>query len=258
MYRVLLLLGCTALLTAQTKDRNPFTSEKDLAEGKRYYRFYCINCHGTDGASGRGARLATKTHRVGNSDRDLYQAIANGIAGSEMPGHWLDEDTIWKIITFVRTLEESSKETCAFDAAAAARGQKLFQSNGCLGCHSLRLNGTNLGSGRMGPDLSTMGASRSRQHLEESLLRPHAQVAEKWRMVKVESKGGTRRGLLLNEDGYTIHLLEPGGRISSLDKREASSITRGKESSMPAYDRLPADQLADMVSFLCSCRGGNR
>ncbi|MFN7933992.1 MAG: c-type cytochrome [Bryobacteraceae bacterium] len=251
---LLLLLGCAALLPAQSRDTNPFTSAKDLAEGKRFYRFYCINCHGLDGASGRGARLATKTHRVGNSDRELYQVIANGISGSEMPGHWLDEDTIWKILTFVRTLESSSKELCSFDADAAARGQKLVAAIGCLGCHSLREQG----SGRMGPDLSTMGASRSREHLKESLVKPNAQVAEKWRMVSVSSPSGVKRGVLLNEDGYTVHLLEPSGRITSLYKQQADSAPRSKESSMPAYDKLPANQIEDMVSFLCSCRGGSR
>lgn len=257
--RILALwIGCAALLSAQTRDTNPFTSEKDLAEGKRFYRFYCINCHGTDGASGRGARLATKTHRVGNSDRELYQSIANGISGSEMPGHWLDEDTIWKILTFVRTLEGSGKDLCAFDAAAAARGQKLVNANGCLGCHSLRTGAQNIGSGRMGPDLSTMGVSRSREHLKESLIRPHAQVADKWRMVSVATPSGVTRGMLLNEDGFTIHLLEAGGRITSMQKQDAGAITRSKESSMPAYDKLPQDQVEDMVSFLCSCRGGSR
>lgn len=258
MRLIMFFMSCAALLCAQSREANPFTSEKDLAEGKRYYRFYCINCHGTDGASGRGARLATKTHRVGNSDRELYQAIANGISGSEMPGHWLDEDTIWKILTFVRTLEGSAKELCAFDAQAAARGQNLVSASGCLSCHSLRVGTENKGSGRMGPDLSTMGASRSRQHLKESLIRPHAQVAEKWRMISVATPSGTRRGMLLNEDGYTVHLLEAGGRIASIHKQDASAITRSKESSMPAYDKLPGDQVEDMVSFLCSCRGGSR
>ncbi len=243
---------------AQSRDTNSFTSEKDLTEGKRFYRFYCINCHGPDGASGRGARLATKSHRVGNSDREMYQAIANGIAGSEMPGHWLDEDTIWKILTFVRALESGSKEMCAFDAAGAARGRAALTANGCLGCHSLRVDGENLGSGRTGPDLSTMGASRSREHLKESLLRPHAQVAEKWRVVSVEGAAGTKHGMLLNEDGYTIHLLEASGKITSLDKRAVRAVTRSKQSSMPAYERLAANQIEDMVSFLCSCRGGSK
>ena len=64
--------------------------------------------------------------------------------------------------------------------------------------------------------------------------------------------------MLLNEDGFTIHLLEAGGRIASLQKQDAGAITRSKESSMPAYDKLPEDQVEDMVSFLCSCRGGSR
>ncbi|MBL8173814.1 MAG: c-type cytochrome [Bryobacterales bacterium] len=258
MRLLLLVVGSVALLTAQIRETNPFTSEKDLAEGKRFYRFYCINCHGTDGASGRGARLATKSHRVGNSDRELYQSIANGIAGSEMPGHWLDEDTIWKILTFVRTLEGSAKETCSFDEAAAERGRKLVRANGCLGCHSVREGGENVGSGRMGPDLSTMGASRPREHLKESLVKPHAQVAEKWRMASVSTAAGMKRGMLLNEDGYTIHLLEPDGRIVSLGKQGVGAVERSRESSMPAYDKLPANQIEDMVSYLCSCRGGSR
>jgi cytochrome c553 len=84
---ILTLIACA--LGAQTRDTNPFTSAKDVAEGKRLYSFYCVFCHGMDGVSGRGARLASTYRKHGSSDREMYRTIADGVPGTEMSGHWL-------------------------------------------------------------------------------------------------------------------------------------------------------------------------
>ncbi|MEO7652654.1 MAG: c-type cytochrome, partial [Bryobacteraceae bacterium] len=113
MNRILLglLIVCSSAasaLLAQTRDRNPHTSAQDVAEGRRLYSFFCVFCHGMDGASGRGARLASTFRRHGTSDRDQYRVIADGVPGTEMSAHMIEEDEIWRILSFVRTLEMSA------------------------------------------------------------------------------------------------------------------------------------------------------
>ena len=138
--RLAILLFAAGTLCAQTRGSNPFTSEKDTAEGKRLYGFYCVVCHGMDGTSGRGARLASSYRKHGSSDREMFRTIADGVPGTEMSGHWIEEDEIWKIISFVWVLERSATGKaagCEAGPGDAARGKALFTGKGgCAGCHA--------------------------------------------------------------------------------------------------------------------------
>ena len=105
-FRIVWLAAALTLpLIGQHRESNPFSSAADLAEGERLYRTNCGVCHGMEGKTGRGARLAVRDHRHGNSDAEMFRVIQNGVPGTDMPGLWLDEDATWKILLFVRTLE---------------------------------------------------------------------------------------------------------------------------------------------------------
>ncbi len=255
------LLGLALLTAAQTRERNPFASAAGAAEGRRLYGFYCVFCHGMDGASGRGARLASSYRRRGTSDLELYRVIANGVPGTEMSAHLIPEDDVWKIVSFVRTLETSAAArsgACPSNPDSAARGRAIFLGKGaCLTCHSAALDGTPLGSGRLGPDLSFIGATQSAGHLRESLIEPARQVSARYRRIRVTpASGAPYEGFLLNEDEYTIHLIDTRETIRSASKRDLRRIERPGGSSMPAYSSLTASELDDTVSFLCSLKGG--
>src|SRR3954470_9131383 len=148
--RCLALVLAAGACWAQSTETNPFTSPKDAAEGRRLYALFCVFCHGMDGASGRGARLASTFRRHGTADRDQYRVIADGVSGTEMSGHFLGEEEIWKILSFVRTLERSataSVAVCDARTGDAAAGRKLFFGKGaCLSCHSATIDGRVQGS----------------------------------------------------------------------------------------------------------------
>jgi putative heme-binding domain-containing protein len=211
MRTLVCLVSLALLAAAQSREKNPFQTEAAIAEGRRLYGFYCVFCHGMDGASGRGARLASEYRRHGISDLEVFRVIANGVSGTEMSAHLIPEDDIWKIISFVRTLEASvhaRSNACAFETEAAKRGRAIFLGKGgCLSCHSAVLDGRPRGSGRLGPDLTFIGATQARGHLRESLVDPAKQVSARYRTTKVSlNNGSSYQGFLLNEDEYTIHL----------------------------------------------------
>ena len=66
----------------------------------------------------------------------------------------------------------------------------------------------------------------------------------------------TIRGRRLNEDTYTVQLIDDQERLLSLDKSEIAELTVQTTSPMPAYeDRLSAAEIADVVAYLASLKG---
>ena len=219
----------------QQHDKNPFTSFEDIAEGRRLYRLDCVNCHGMDGASGRGTRLASKYRRYGSSDREMFQTISNGVPGTEMPGLYRGEEAVWKTLAFVRTLEAQAPEPCVAETGDPSRGRDIFtRKAACQTCHTVAMGG-----GRLGPDLTAVGARLSDRHLRESLLEPNKEIPYSHRTVRAVGRDGKRfEGVLLNEDGYTLHLMDRQETIHSLSKADLRKIERPQESLMPDYSDL--------------------
>ena len=57
----------------------------------------------------------------------------------------------------------------------------------------------------------------------------------------------------MNEDSYSIQLLDQQGRLVSLMKADLLDMTVLDSSSMPSYgDRLTDNELADIVAYLRS------
>src|SRR5579872_3630446 len=141
--RALLILIVAVNLCGQEQTRNPHTSRADIAAGARTFRSHCSPCHGMNGEGGRGPNLASGRFYHGASDADLLTNVADGIAGTEMPGLFYMEDRIWQIVAYIRSLNVSPERP----AGDLARGTDLFRSKGCIGCH--RVNGQ---GGGFGPD----------------------------------------------------------------------------------------------------------
>src|SRR5438105_1392778 len=172
MPRCVLFLWAAALLAQPEEVRNPRTSPADVAQGEKTFRSHCSPCHGLKAEGGRGPNLSTGIFYHGGADADLLRNISNGIDGTEMPGLFYSPDRVWQVIAFLRSLNAASEPS---SPTAAAQGETLFNRNGCAQCH--RVNGA---GGRMGPDLSAIGKTRSPEHLRQSLLEPNADVRKRY------------------------------------------------------------------------------
>ena len=254
MSRCLLFLWAAALLAQQEEVRNPRTSPTDVAQGERTFRSHCSPCHGLKGEGGRGPNLAAGIFYHGSTDADLLQNISNGIDGTEMPGMFYSPDRVWQVIAYIRSLNAAPPEV---SAATVAAGEALFQGKVCSNCH--RVNGV---GGRMGPDLSAIGKSRSVDHLRQSILDPSADVRQRYWVVTITDAGGkTVDGFLMNEDTYTIQFIDAAGRLNSLDKGALKSLKIDRVSKMPSYkDKLSNDEVNALVAYLSSLRpaGGSQ
>ncbi len=245
--RLLVLFLLTGLLPAAETVRNAHATAKDIALGAKTFRSHCAPCHGYRGEGGRGPNLAAGRFYHGSSDTDLFHNISEGISGTEMPGIFYSADRVWQLVAFVRSLNGGSGKL----PGDAQNGAKLFVSSGCTQCHQVRGHG-----GELGPDLSDIGASRSAENLRQSIVDPNADVAPRyWTVSFIDASGGAIKGFCLNEDSYTVQLLDMQGQLRSYNKDGLKEFAVSKRSVMPSYaDSLTAKQVNDLVAFLSSLR----
>ena len=72
----------------------------------------------------------------------------------------------------------------------------------------------------------------------------------------VLSDGTMLNGRRLNEDTYTIQLIDQDERLRSLDKAELRELTAVIESPMPpATDVLDEQEVADVLAYLLTLKG---
>jgi len=222
----------------------------DLAHGKRLYVGQCALCHGIEGVGGRGPALNQPTLRRAKDYQALYNVIKNGVAGTEMPGAWhMTDREVLRVIGYIRSLNRAEDAKLTGDAG---RGRELYHAKGCAGCHIVRGDG-----GASGPELTEVGARRSAAYLREALIDPAASAPEGFLVVSVITRAGRKlRGVRVNEDSFTIQLLDDEDRFHSFRKNELRSLKKEfGVSTMPSYKSLAATELDDLIAYLASLGG---
>lgn len=240
--------AAAALWAQQQPIENPHTSADDVAAGARIFRSHCAVCHGLDGTGGRGAALNRGEFRHGGTDEDLYNIIVDGIPGTEMPGTFFHGTQVWQVVAYVRSLNERPSGPPLRGDAAKGR-EIFFGKGGCQMCHMVNGEG-----GRLAPDLSIIGETRSAEHLRTSILKPNAQLDQSERGIRaVTGDGKTITGRRLNEDTYSVQLIDAQEKMVSLLKSELSEYEVLSTSTMPSYEgKLTDAELDDVVAYLAS------
>lgn len=244
--------------------KNPLAGNPQaVQEGRSQFRFNCAMCHGVDAQGTQKAPSLTSGRWAhGGSDGELFHTIQHGVPGTLMPAQEsiLSETEIWQVISYLRSLQHAAPVE-----GDPARGQELFIGDGsCLSCHMVNGHG-----GRLGPDLSRVGAARSAAYLAESIRQPSAHLAEgisepnkdlaqKYQTVTVITKEGKRIvGVALNEDSFSLQMMGMDQKLHLFVKSEVRAVEHGAKSLMPAYPQamLSDKDLQDLVAYLASLRG---
>jgi putative heme-binding domain-containing protein len=226
-------------------------SQADIDIGARLYNVQCAQCHGPNGDQVSGVDLRRGQFRRANSDEDLAGIIINGIPGTGMPPVALQPAELTGVIAFIRA---------GFDPAArpirigtASRGEAIVEGKGgCLACH--RVNGR---GSRQAPDLSDVGLARTAEAIHRTLVDPSSGMMPINRPVRIVMKDGrTLAGRRLNEDTFTVQLIDDKERLHSLAKADIKSMTVETVSPMPTYaSRLSVEELADVIAYLLTLKG---
>ena len=230
---------------------NPHTSLEDIAIGAKVFRRHCATCHGRNAQGFRGPDLTRGRFRHGQTDSALFRNILQGIPGTSMAGVYLADTQVWQVISYLRSLGGDSERIAV--PGDPARGMKVFAEKGeCATCHRVSGQG-----GRRGADLSAIGWLRSPEHLRTALLDPSETVEPNARLVQVILRNGDIiEGILLNEDTYSIQLMNETEELVSLSKAGVEEILKPQMSLMPEYDEaFTPKELNDLVAYLYSLEG---
>src|SRR5579864_1075446 len=254
-----------AQLNGQEK-RNPLAGDPAvIKEGASLFRTDCSPCHGLNArGGGRGPDLTSGQWLHGGSDAAIFQTISQGVPGTEMPANPFEDSETWTLVAYLRSVSSGTHAPVAGDRA---NGEQIFFAKGqCVQCHMVKGRG-----GRLGPDLTRVGAARSVTYLTESIREPdkelslgmtdpnnHYVIPMEYETVTVTTHDGrTIIGVAKNEDAFSIQLLGQDDELHLFLKKNLSNVAHERRSLMPAYTErmLNAGELQDLLAYLTNLRG---
>jgi mono/diheme cytochrome c family protein len=179
---------------------------EDIGSGAAMFDAECASCHGRRATGGLGPDLTRGTFRIAVDDDALFRVIATGIPGSRMPGalgrHSAED--VWQLVGYVRSLSPSTGTAPARDDNRARQPAPVEPSP--------RMVGT---SGVLAPDTN--------------------------QTVRVTTADGTvHSGRRMDEDTFSVRLLDDRGTLRSFERSAIRSIER-VAASIPRRDATEFD-----------------
>jgi len=232
--------------------KNPFDGEPTaIKAGMGIFRARCADCHGVDARGVRGPDIS-RVWAEGRTDGGLFQTLRTGVPNTEMPsvGTRTSDIEVWQILAYVRTLAAPAPTDPP--RGNAENGERVFRVN-CASCH--RVDGK---GGRLGPDLSRIGAARARDALVNRIVGAAEGSRPGYEPVTVTPRDGQAiHGVKKNEDLFSVQIMDSRERIQGYEKDKMKAVEDDKKSAMPAFssDRLSQGDLDDVVRYLQGLRG---
>jgi putative heme-binding domain-containing protein len=135
------------------------------------------------------------------------------------------------------------------------RGRELFFGSkaSCSACHRIEARGA-----AIGPDLTRIGAIRTRRDLGESILYPSLSLARGYdHLVSLTTKDGiAHTGLVERESSEMLQLRNAQRELIRINRAEIDEQTASRVSIMPQGfdDLLTDDELDDLVAYLLNLK----
>lgn len=238
---------------AAAQDHAGQYDQTDVEYGAQLYSGHCITCHGESGDLMPGANLRSGRFRHASSDRDLSALIRTGIEGTPMIATSYSDAELTALVAYLRNM--ASFDASSVTIGDAARGRALFEGKGeCLSCHRVADRGP-----RAAPDLTRIGSTRTAAILARVLVDPTGAMLPVNRPVRIVTGAGrVVTGRRLNEDTFTLQVIDLQEQLHTFDKATLRDYTIATEATMPSYMQvLSAEERADVVAYLLSLKGSN-
>jgi putative heme-binding domain-containing protein len=254
LFGTAVVFALAAHLAARNAPQNPQAQSDHfvIETGARLYAGQCAVCHGANGDQINGVDLRAGKFLTVVSDEDLARVLESGKPAAGMPSFAvLHTDEARAIIAYIRSRFDATTEGVTI--GDAGRGASIFEGKGsCTSCHRVNGHGAYTAT-----DLTEIGTMRAPASLQRALVDPARIILPGNRSVRAITRDGrTIRGRRVNEDTYTIQLIDEQSRLVSLIKADLRSFELIPTSSMPSYETtLTADERADVIAYLLSLKG---
>jgi len=109
----------------------------------------------------------------------------------------------------------------------------------------------------IGPELTTIGKTRTRPELLESILQPSVRIEPQFAAYNVKTLDGrTFTGLLVKRDEKQVVLKDGENKLITLDAPDVESVTPSRLSLMPdgLLAGLTPQEAADLLDYLVSLK----
>ena len=248
LYAPYFLLTLMSLSQAQELGDHQYTTEA-IERGSRIYSRECALCHGPQGDIVDGVNLRAGVFKNVQSDDDLRMVVTQGAGQGQMPAFGLNASDLDGIVAFIRA--GFDPDGVAVRIGDPNRGRQIFDGRGeCSSCH--RVNGV---GPRTAPDLSEIGAIRTPASLQQNLIDPAAAILPINRPIRLVTRNEeTVLGRRLNEDTYTIQVIDSNERLRSFRKSDLVTYEVSMQPSKGPTE-LSGDEVADVVGYLLTLRG---
>lgn len=219
------------------------------ARGRTLFETRCATCHGMDARGGQAPSLAGGTNAATSTDDRLRRVIRDGLpAGMPGVGATMTAADITALIAHLRQLQHAADDAGAVPGNADAGRTLFFGSANCAQCHMAEGRG-----GFLASDLSRtrLNAQALRQAILGQALSPAASAKNALTMLTLRD-GQQVKGVVRNEDNFTIQVQDERGAFHSIDKASIASRARDARPLMPADygTRLPEADVQNLVRYL--------
>ena len=243
------LLCAHVIAQAPAQTRFARYDPADIEAGSHVYAAQCAPCHGTNGDMIDGVDFRHGQFKTIRTDDDLVHLLATGRPAAGMPSFaTLAAADVNTVIAYIRAGFDPDT-----NVGNANQGRAIFSGKGgCAMCHRVDGRGP-----RVASDLSDIGAIRTATALRRAILDPAGSLPPASRTVRaVTNTGQTFLGRRLNEDTYTVQLIDAQERVVSLNKADLRSYEVVKQTTMPSSAAtLTAGDVSDLVAYLLSLKG---
>ena len=253
IFLFLILFLCSSSLHVIAQGSN--TSNARV--GKRIFSVNCAACHGLDGqGSERGPNIASRREVQRKSDQALLHMVSQGVSGTGMPPfRSLGTQAIQAVVQHLRELQGHSQgEPLTGDPNV---GKTLFFGKAeCSQCHMVNGEG-----GFIASDLSSYASGRPANEMRSAITAPgDSNDPRKSAVIVTTTEGKTYRGVVRNEDNFSLQMQTMDGAFHLFNKVELQSFEYEPRSLMPNDygTRLTRKEMDDLVSFVINASHGHK
>ena len=226
----------------------------------------CLGCHQLNE---EGGRIGPSLNRSSFNYKPewIYAWISNPQIfrpDTKMPNLGLEPEEARAITSFLVSFQpEKGGEEIEFEVSEkwkryfstkgdAKRGEKIFNdpegTANCARCHLVKGQGSSVG-----PELSFVGTSRTREFLLESILDPDAVITSGYKTILILTKDRKFiTGIKKNEDDSGFDIVDKNGENRHIPRNMIKKFKTQKISTMPGNfkDLLETQEVADLLAYL--------